>query len=105
MPTVTYPICVKIGNGFRVYPTVSAGYSLELLYIRTPKTPKWTYITVNGNPIYNAGAGDRQDIELDESLFSLFIIKVMAYSGVSVREQDVVAAAANAEVTIDQKQS
>ena len=105
MPTVTYPICVKIGNGFRVYPTVSAGYSLELFYIRVPKTPKWTYLNNSGNPLFNAGAGDRQDIELDESLFSLFIIKVMAYCGVSVQSQDVVAAAANAEQTIDQKQS
>jgi hypothetical protein len=104
-PTTTYPIYVKIGSGFRVYPTVTAGYSLELLYIRTPKTPKWPYITVNGNPVYNAGASDKQDIELDESLFSLFIIKVMSYCGVSIREQDVVAAATNAEVTIDQKQS
>ena len=105
MPTTTYPIYVKIGSGFRVYPTVPSGYSLELLYIRTPKTPKWTYVSVAGNPIYNAGALDKQDIELDESLFSLFIIKVMSYCGVSIREQDVVAAASNAEVSIDQKQS
>jgi len=105
MPTTTYPICVKIGNGFKVYPTVPAGYSLELLYIRTPKTPKWTYVTVSGNPIYNAGASDKQDLEIDESLFVPFITKVMAYCGLSIRENDVVAAAANAEVTIDQKQS
>lgn len=105
MPTTTYPIYVKIGTGVRVYPKVQTGYGLELFYIRTPKTPKWTYITVAGNPIYNAGASDKQDIELDESLFSLFIIKVMSYCGVSIREQEVVAAASNAEVTIDQKQS
>jgi hypothetical protein len=105
MPTTTYPICVKIGNGFKVYPTVPSGYSLELLYIRTPKSPKWTYVTVSGNPIYNAGASDKQDLEIDESLFVPFITKVMAYCGLSIRENDVVAAAANAEVTIDQKQS
>jgi hypothetical protein len=105
MPTTTYPICVKIGNGFKVYPTVPTGYSLELLYIRTPKSPKWTYVTVSGNPIYNAGASDKQDLEIDESLFVPFITKVMAYCGLSIRENDVVAAAANAEVTIDQKQS
>jgi len=105
MPTTTYPICVKIGNGFKVYPTVPAGYSLELLYIRVPKTPKWTYVTVSGNPIYNAGASDKQDLEIDESLFVPFVTKVMAYCGLSIRESDVVAAAANAEVTIDQKQS
>lgn len=104
-PTLTYPIYTKIGSGYRLYPEAPAGYNLELLYIRTPKTPKWSYVTVAGNPVYNASAEDKQDIELDESLFSTFIIKVMTYCGVSIKEQDVVAAATNAEVVKEQKQS
>lgn len=104
-PTITYPIFVKTGQGFRVYPEVPAGYKVELLYIRTPKTPKWTYITSFGNPVYNASAPDKQDIELDESMYAKFIIKVMAYCGVSIREQDIVVAATNAEMTNEQKQS
>lgn len=104
-PTTTYPIYTKIGNGFRVYPTVPVGYTLELFYIRTPKTPKWTYNNVGNNPIYNAGASDKQDIELDESLFSEFIIKVMGYCGVSIQSQDVVATASNAEMLTEQKQN
>lgn len=104
-PTTTYPIYTKIGNGFRVFPTVPVGYTLELFYIRTPKTPKWTYTNNNGNPLFNAGASDRQDIELDESLFSEFIIKVMGYCGVSIQSQDVVAVAANAELVTEQKQN
>lgn len=108
MPTTTYPIYTKIGSGFRVFPkvpTTPAGYGLELFYIRTPKAPKWTYVNVGGNPIYNAGASDKQDIELDESLFSAFVIKVLSYCGLSIKEQDVVAVAANSEVVTDQKQS
>lgn len=104
-PTTTYPIYTNIGNGFKVYPAVPSGYSLELFYIRTPKVPKWTYVNVGGNPIYNAGASDKQDIELDESLFSEFIIKVMGYCGVSIQSQDVVAVASNAEVLTEQKQN
>ena len=104
-PTTTYPIYTKIGSGFRVFPVVPSGYKLELFYIRTPKTPKWTHNFSQGNPVYNAGAADKQDIELDESLFSAFIVKVMGYCGVSIREQDVVAAATNAEISTDQKQS
>jgi len=107
-PTTTYPIYTKIGHGFRVFPKVPStpvGYGLELFYIRTPKTPKWTYTNVSGNPMYNAGASDKQDIELDESLFSEFIIKVLSYCGLSIKEQDVVAVAANTEVITDQKQS
>ena len=106
MPTTTYPICVKIGNGFKVYPTVPAGFSLELLYIRTPKTPKWTYVLdERGNPLYNAGAGDKQDFELSEVAFPLLVAKIMGYCGVSIREQDVAAVADDEEVKTENKQS
>lgn len=108
MPTTTYPIYTKIGSGFRVFPkvpTTPTGYSLELFYIRTPKSPKWSYINVDGNPMYNAGASDKQDIELSETLFSEFIIKVLSYCGLSIKEQDVVAVATNAEVVTDQNKS
>lgn len=102
-PTITYPIYIKTGEGFRVFPKMPSGYKVELFYIRTPKTPKWTYTTVLGNPVFNGSASDRQDIELDESMFSQFIIKVMTYCGLSIRENDVVAAATNAEMINDQK--
>lgn len=104
-PTTTFPIYTQQGSGYKVYPEVPDGYTLELFYIRTPKTPKWTYVIVQGNPVYNAGASDKQDIELDESLFVPFIIKVMAYFGISIKEQDVATAAANAEMVNEQKQS
>lgn len=105
-PTLTYPIFTEIGNGFKVYPTIPVGYSLELLYIRRPKAPKWTYIMDSkGNPIFNPGASDRQDIELDESMYSAFIIKVMEYCGVSIREVDVVQVASAEQEKLEQKKS
>jgi hypothetical protein len=57
-----------------------------LLYIRTPKAQNGL-TTRFRNPVYNASAGDKQDIELDESMFAPFIMKVMAYCGVSIKEQ------------------
>ena len=104
-PTLTYPIYVKIGQSYKVYPELTTGLKVEMLYIRTPKTPKWTYTVIQGNPVYNAGASDRQDIELDESMFVPFITKVMTYCGVSIREQDIVAAAAQTEAIKEQKTS
>lgn len=105
-PTTTYPICVRVGTGFRVYPTVPTGFKLELTYIRTPKAPKWTYVLdENGNPLYNAGAYDKQDIELHESMFPLFIAKVLSYCGLSIRENEVVQIANQEEAITEQKQS
>lgn len=104
-PTLIFPVYVKSGEKYTVYPTVPAGYSLELFYIRTPKTPKWTYILSGGNPVYNAGASDKQDFELSEVMFPLLVTKILSYCGVSVREADVTAIADNEEVKTEGKQS
>lgn len=103
--TVTYPIYTKIGNSYRIYPTLTAGYTTELFYIRTPKAPKWTYVISGGNPVFDAGASDKQDFELSEVMFPLLVAKIMGYCGVSIREQDVTAVADNEEVKTEQKQS
>jgi hypothetical protein len=42
---------------------------------------------VLGNPVYNASAGDKTRVELDESMFAPFIMKVMAYCGVSIKSR------------------
>ncbi len=105
-PTVMFPIYTKIQNGYRVAPKAPSGYSVELFYIRRPKTPKWSYVTdADGNPMFNAGASDRQDVELDDSLFYPFIMKVMSFCGLSLKEPEVIVAANNAELAVDQKQS
>lgn len=105
-PTTTYPAYVKVGNDYRLYPTVNTDdYYLELLYIRTPKDPKWTYVNVNGNPLYNASDANLQHIELPESMFEKFIVKVMLYCGVSIREADIVQTATNEEMKSQQNQN
>lgn len=105
-PTTTYPAYVKISEDYRLFPTVStADYYLELFYIRKPKAPKWTYISISGNPQYNASASDLQHLEIDNSLFEEFIVKVMLYCGISIRETDVVQTAGNEEIKTAQKQS
>lgn len=105
-PSFIYPIYTKIGNSYRIYPTLTAGYTTELFYIRTPKSPKWTYVLdAGGNPLYNAGASDKQDFELAEPMFALLVAKILGYCGVSIREQDVAAVADNEEVKTEQKQS
>lgn len=104
-PTLTFPIYVKVGKSYRTFPKVPTGFKLDLLYIRTPKAPKWTFINVNGNPVYDAGASDRQDFELDEVLFSLLVTKILSYSGISIREADVVEVAEGEINQTEQKQS
>jgi len=104
-PTTTWPAYIKLGDAFRIFPTVPAGYSVEMFYIRRPKTPKWTFTNAGGNPVYNPSASDLQNIELEESLYPKLIVKVMGYCGVSIREADVVNIASGEEAKTTAKQS
>ncbi len=105
-PTVTYPIYTKIGESYRVFPTVPTGYELELLYIRKPRAPKWTYITLpNGDAMYNGSASDLQDFELPEALYEKLIVRILQYAGLSLRETDVIQVENNEQARINQTQS
>lgn len=101
----TFPVYEKIGEKFRVHPTISSPNKVEMAYVRTPKQPKWTYTVVQGNPVYNPSALDFQDCELHESQLVPMVTKILAYSGVSLREAEVTNYASNEEIKETQKKS
>lgn len=97
-PDTMFPVFSTIGDKYRVFPTVPSGYSLEMFYIRTPKAPKWTYVNVQGNPVYDGSAADLQNIELNPMMFSKFVVRVLAYCGLSLREEQVLQATNSEEI-------
>jgi hypothetical protein len=104
-PSITFPIAEKIGNSYKIYPKIVSPYTAEMAYIRTPRSPKWTYINVNGNPVYNPSASDKQDFELLPSLYSKLVMKILLYCGLSLREADIVNVANTEEQKENQQQS
>ena len=98
-PTTTYPVYVRYGDKFEVYPNTITS-DVTCFYIREPKQPKWTYTTVAGNPIYNPSASDFQDLEIHPSDEVKLITKVLAYAGVVIRDEQVIQAAMNKEMQI-----
>lgn len=88
-PSLMFPVYERIGSKFKPFPLVPSGYSLELFYLRIAKQPKWTFTVVGGNPVYNPSASDLQDVDLHESLLIPFLIKVLSYCSVSIREPEV----------------
>lgn len=104
-PTLDFPIGYRIEDDFKVYPDNPSGYYVELLYLRKPKSPKWTYVNVGGNPMFNASATDLQHVDLHISLYEKFIVKVCSYAGLALREAQVTEASAQQEVNLTQKQS
>jgi len=102
-PSAEYPIYVNIGGKYKVYPNTLLDTDLSATYIRVPKQPKWTYIEIAGNPVYNASAVDRQDFELHQSCEVELITKILGYCGISIREAEVTQAVKAEETYKDQR--
>jgi hypothetical protein len=100
-PNALYPAYVMQGDSMTVYP-LSITSGVETYYVRFPYDPKWTYTVVNGSPLFNQSANDYQDFELTTSDFPKLVVKICEYAGTSIREQEVVSAAKQQEVYMDQ---
>jgi hypothetical protein len=109
-PNIYYPVYTlndyNSGDAsIKVYPT-SITSNVSMLYVRHPFDPKWTWLSLTGGePVFNQSASDYQDFELPLSDAPRLVVKILQYSGVSIREADVVQLMASEEVTdIQQKQ-
>jgi len=60
-------------------------------YFRYPLAPKWTYISLaGGEPVFDQTQPDYQDFELPNEYEYKLATKILQYSGVSIREAEVV---------------
>jgi hypothetical protein len=97
-PTTSYPVYTLENDGIIVYPTIITS-NVTAQYVRYPKDPNWTYSSINtGDPIFNPSAAGYQDFELPNSDFANLVVKILYYSGVQIREEQVTAAAKGEEV-------
>lgn len=87
-PTVDYPAYTRYGRAVKILP-VSIVEGVTCDYLRSPLPPKWTYVEVGGNPIFNLSAVDYQDLEIHPSDEAKIITKVLSYAGIHMREADV----------------
>lgn len=85
-PSIMFPAYTLQGNTLKVYPTLA----VELHYIRLPKAPKWTFVTLTGGtPVFDATASDYQDFELASSEEPLLVVKILQYAGIEIRETEI----------------
>lgn len=95
----------NLSNQITLYPrpedtcTLSCG----LTYVRYPKDPKWTYQNLTGGqPVFDQSQADFQDFELPLSDFDELITRILKYSGMSIREQEIVTEANATELKNNQ---
>ena len=91
-PNTSFPAYTQEGDSITIFPTtINTAGDVQAQYIRYPKDPKWTYITLyNGEPMFDQTAADYQDFELPIDDSNDLVAKILQYAGVSIREADVV---------------
>ena len=85
-PNRLFPAYTQEGGILTAYP--SALFSgIQCQYIRYPKDPKWTYVTLtNGEPVFDSSQADFQDFELSLDDQVELVNKILQYAGMSIRE-------------------
>lgn len=92
-PTESFPVYTQIGSSIKLYPATTFNQNnstVECHYIRLPKAPKWTYISLTaGEPVFNQSANDYQDFEIGPDEEDNLVVKILQYASTSIREADV----------------
>ena len=87
-PNITFPAYTQEGSLITLYPnTVSQVGRVVSQYIRYPKDPKWTYVSLSGGePVFDQSQSDYQDFELPEDDGNNLVARILQYAGLSIRE-------------------
>jgi hypothetical protein len=87
-PNTTFPAYTQEGNILTLYPdSISQIGRVASQYIRYPKDPKWTYISLTGGePIFDQSQSDYQDFELPQDDVNNLVARILQYAGMSIRE-------------------
>lgn len=87
-PSEQYPVFAVASNKVTIYPSsISGAGAVEMDYIRMPKDPKWTYLTIgNGEPVFDQSQSDYQDFEIGAEYEDKLVLEILALAGVEIRE-------------------
>jgi hypothetical protein len=90
-PTIMFPAYTQEQSSLTAYPdTIKSIGRVIAQYIRYPKEPRWTYLSLlGGEPVFSASQPDYQDFEVPLEDEVHLIIKICQYAGISIREPEV----------------
>jgi hypothetical protein len=90
-PNTYYPAYSQEELLMSVFPsTIRSNGRVQAQYLRYPKDPKWTYVTLtNGEPSFDQSQPDYQDFEVPIEDEVTLVVKILQYAGISIRENEV----------------
>lgn len=103
-PSANYPVYVDKNDRFYVKPSAITS-EVELVYVRNPITPKWTYNLILDEPVFNPSASDYQDFELGQEDMVQLVIEIAKMAGLTIRDGEAVAFATQADAIESQKEN
>lgn len=84
-PSDCSPVCSKVGDKLRVASNNIS--SIELHYLRKPKTPKWTFEPDGNNkPMFDPTKNDFQDVDMPEEAYDRLISLVSEMASLKLRQ-------------------
>jgi len=103
-PSASYPVYYRESNNIKIFPTTVASASID--YIKIPADPIWNYSSgANGSYSFNLTTHNTNpsvNFELHESDEVNLVIKILAYTGVLIKDPAIVQAASQEENKIIQ---
>lgn len=90
-PSSCYPIYSKYYDKFLIKPDTIID-CVTSVYVRKLQDPKWTYQTVQRNPVFNPSDTSYQDFELQEDYANDIIVEILKLSGLQLQDQQVLQA-------------
>lgn len=105
-PSELFPAYTQESGLLTVFPaTINNMGAVQCQYIRYPKDPKWTWVSLSGGePVFDQSQIDYQDFELPLNDEPALVIKILQFAGMSIREiQAVQFAQAQEQLDIQQE--
>jgi len=75
------------------FPAATSQIVFRSYYYRKPHPPKWTYVVVNEQALYNQSAPDAQDFQLHSSEEEKIVTKILQLAGIIIKQPDIQQAA------------
>jgi hypothetical protein len=92
-------------NDLVIYPIVSPGVVSKVYYYTSPSTPRWTYVVVNEQALYNQSAEDASDFALHSSEEENLVTKILQLAGIVIKQPDIQQAAMNSYQMYNQEKN
>ena len=103
-PSMMYPIALMTKSSgssiqLNVFPESVSSIIVYYYYYDNVNSPKWSYATVAGKPVYDVTSS--RQFRISPRVHGELVIKILEYLGVTIREADVVQYAQGSEVKAD----